>query len=118
MAAIKDYSYTILFEPLERGGYQAIVPALPEIITVGRTLKEARQMARDAIRCALEGMAKEKVPFPREISTEPRTEKIRVSLRVPERKAFTLRLKDWPAKEQPGVDLLDRDKLFDLMNGR
>ena len=75
-------------------------------------------MARDAIRCALEGMAKEKVPFPREIPKEPRPEKIRVSLRVPERKAFTLRLKGWKAKEQPGVDLLDRDKLFDLMNGR
>jgi len=43
---------------------------------------------------------------------------IKRALRVPERKAFTLRLKGWPAKEQPGVDLLDRDKLFDLMNGR
>ena len=61
MAAIKDYSYTVIFEPLERGGYQAIVPALPEIITAGRNLKEARRMARDAIRCALEGMVKEKV---------------------------------------------------------
>jgi predicted RNase H-like HicB family nuclease len=82
MAAMKDYSYTVIFEPLERGGYQAIVPALPEIITAGRTLKEARRMARDAIRCALEGMAKEKVPFPREIPKEPHTEKIRVSLKA------------------------------------
>jgi predicted RNase H-like HicB family nuclease len=53
MAAIKDYSYTVIFEPLERGGYQAVVPALPEIITAGRTLKEARRMARDAIRSRL-----------------------------------------------------------------
>jgi predicted RNase H-like HicB family nuclease len=82
MAAIKDYSYTVIFEPLERGGYQAIVPALPEIITAGRTLKEARRMARDAIRCALEGMAKEKAAFPREISKEPRAEKFRVSLKT------------------------------------
>ena len=29
-----------------------------------------------------------------------------------------LRLKGWEAQEQPGVDILDRDKLFDLMNGR
>ena len=27
-------------------------------------------------------------------------------------------LQGWEAKEQPGVDLLDRDKLFDLMDGR
>ena len=27
-------------------------------------------------------------------------------------------LRGWKASEQPGVDLLDRDKLFDLMDGR
>lgn len=31
---------------------------------------------------------------------------------------FTLELPTWVAREQPGVDLLDRDKLFDLMDGR
>jgi len=29
-----------------------------------------------------------------------------------------LELRGWKATEQPGVDLLDRDKLFDLMDGR
>ena len=82
MAAIKDYSYTVIFAPLEQGGYQAIVPALPEIITAGRSLKEARRMARDANRCTLEAMAKEKAALPRAISKEPRAEKIRVSLKA------------------------------------
>lgn len=31
---------------------------------------------------------------------------------------FELRMLGWEADEQPGVDLLDRDKLFDLMEGR
>ncbi len=31
---------------------------------------------------------------------------------------FKLKLKGWEAELQPGVDILDRDKLFDLMNGR
>ena len=31
---------------------------------------------------------------------------------------FKLRLRGWKAREQPGVDITDRDKLFDLMNGR
>jgi plasmid stability protein len=34
------------------------------------------------------------------------------------RERFTLELAGWKAAEQPGVDLLDRDKLFDLMDGR
>ena len=31
---------------------------------------------------------------------------------------YELRLRGWKATEQPGVDLLDRDTLFDLMDGR
>jgi plasmid stability protein len=31
---------------------------------------------------------------------------------------FTLTLRGWQGTEQPGVDILDRDQLFDLMNGR
>ena len=31
---------------------------------------------------------------------------------------ITLDLEGWEAATQPGVDLLDRDKLFDLMDGR
>ena len=31
---------------------------------------------------------------------------------------YRLTLKGWQAREQPGVDLFDRDKLFDLMDGR
>jgi len=76
--AKKDWSYTIIFEPLEGGGYQVIVPALPEIISAGRTLQEARRMARDAIRCTLKGMSKENVTFSKDIEKEPRTEKLRV----------------------------------------
>lgn len=31
---------------------------------------------------------------------------------------FKLELRGWKAKQQPGVDILDRDKLFDVMEGR
>jgi hypothetical protein len=31
---------------------------------------------------------------------------------------FKLHLEGWKAEKQPGVDILDRDKLFDLINGR
>lgn len=43
---------------------------------------------------------------------------LRQSLAVRPSGEYRLRLRGWEATEQPGVDLLDRDKLFDLMNGR
>lgn len=43
---------------------------------------------------------------------------LRQALAVEKRPPFKLKLQGWKAAEQPGVDILDRDKLFDLMNGR
>ncbi|MGC2388586.1 MAG: type II toxin-antitoxin system HicB family antitoxin, partial [Candidatus Acidiferrum sp.] len=40
------------------GGYQVTVPLLPGLITYGRTLEEAHEMAADAIRVHLEGLRK------------------------------------------------------------
>jgi antitoxin HicB len=48
------YQYTMVFEPLPEGGFNVLIPAIPEICTFGETLDEAREMARDAIRCYLE----------------------------------------------------------------
>jgi antitoxin HicB len=46
-------SFTVLYEPAEGGGYYAHVPAL-DLTTEGRTLKEAKSMARDAVAGYLE----------------------------------------------------------------
>ncbi len=46
-------SFTVLYEPAEGGGYYAHIPAL-DLTTEGRTLKEAKAMARDAIAGYLE----------------------------------------------------------------
>ena len=34
------------------------------------------------------------------------------------RRGYKLTLRGWAGQPQPGVDILDRDKLFDLMDGR
>ena len=52
------YGYTTVFEPLPEGGFSVLVPAIPEICTFGSDLQEAREMARDAIRCYLESAIK------------------------------------------------------------
>ncbi len=51
-----EYGYTVLYGQLTEGGYQVIVPALPGIVTYGRTLPEAREMASDAIDRRIEGI--------------------------------------------------------------
>jgi hypothetical protein len=43
---------------------------------------------------------------------------LRQALAAPERNDFRLSLRGWDASLQPGADILDRDKLFDLMDGR
>ena len=93
----REYGFTVVFEPLtkvERArrngrkvrramnpswpGYQVTVPLLPGLITYGRTLAEARAMARDAIRCHIEGLRKDGERIPDEKNA--RMEKLRVAL--------------------------------------
>jgi len=59
-----EHQYTVYFEPLAEGGYQVVFPSIPEIVTWGRTLDEARAMARDALRCHIEGLMADGAPLP------------------------------------------------------
>ncbi|MEK7076309.1 MAG: type II toxin-antitoxin system HicB family antitoxin [Patescibacteria group bacterium] len=65
----KVYQYSAVFESNEDGGYTVTVPALPGLVTEGRDLKEAKNMADDAIICYLEGLkkAKESIPAEKEV---------------------------------------------------
>jgi antitoxin HicB len=65
---LAEYGYTTLFEPMQEGGYNVVVPAIPEICTFGETLEEAREMARDAIRCYLESALKTCEPIPGDVA--------------------------------------------------
>jgi len=53
----------------EHGGYTVTVPALPGRVTEGKDLEDARDMAKDAIRCYIEGLKKAKEPVPIEKAT-------------------------------------------------
>ena len=64
----REYPFTVIYEPIKEGGYHASVPLLPGLITYGRTFEEAKEMARDAIRCHVEALRKDKEPIPRERS--------------------------------------------------
>jgi predicted RNase H-like HicB family nuclease len=56
---VTEYGYAVIYEALSEGGYQVIVPALPGIVTYGRNIDEAREMAHDAVVCHLRGLLKD-----------------------------------------------------------
>ena len=64
---MKIYDYTVIFKPLEEGGFDVIVPAIPEICTFGDTIEEAREMAEDAIKCYIESALELNEPIPADI---------------------------------------------------
>ena len=59
-----NFGYNVLFEELVEGGYQVMVPALNGLITYGRTLAEAREMARGGITCHVRGLIKDGEEIP------------------------------------------------------
>jgi antitoxin HicB len=71
--AAHEHRHTVLFEPVEEGGYVVTCLALPGLVTEGDTLEEARAMAADAIRGYLESLAKDGLPPPAE-DPQPRSQ--------------------------------------------
>jgi predicted RNase H-like HicB family nuclease len=76
------YSYTVVFEAAEEGGYVVTCPALPGLVTEGDTLEEARDMARDAVRGYLESLQKDGLPIPVERPPKPEPVKETISVRL------------------------------------
>ena len=76
-----EYSYTVLFEPADEGGFVVTCPALPGLITEGDTLEEARAMAQDAIRGYIESLRQDRLPIP--LDKTPVKEEIRVLVPEP-----------------------------------
>ncbi len=75
-----SYRYTVYFKPQIDGSFAVVFPAFPEIVTFGRTLEEARAMARDASRCHLAGLRKDGETIPAE--TPPRGQPLRKEVGV------------------------------------
>ena len=68
------YQYEVIFDP-NKEGYTVTIPKLPGLVTEGDNLKEAREMARDAIRCYIEALLKDQMP-----NTSTRKEAISITI--------------------------------------
>jgi len=60
----KNFHYNIIFRPEPEGGFTVIVPSLPGCVTYGRNLKEAKEMAVDAIMGYVASLKKHKESIP------------------------------------------------------
>jgi predicted RNase H-like HicB family nuclease len=56
--------FKIELRPEPEGGYTALVPALPGCVTYGRTEREARELAKDAISGCVASLCKHGDPVP------------------------------------------------------
>lgn len=78
-----DFTYTVIFEPAEEGGFLAHVPALNGATTQGETLEEARAMAQDLIQGCIEAEIKRGHAIPvEETHSSSKGEHITVSVQV------------------------------------
>ena len=46
----ENFSFSVILEPQQDGGFTVLVPALPEVVTEGDTEEEALANAEEAIR--------------------------------------------------------------------
>ncbi|MEK7618606.1 MAG: type II toxin-antitoxin system HicB family antitoxin [Patescibacteria group bacterium] len=60
----KVLNYNVIFTPEPEGGFTVTVPSLPGCVTYGKTLKEAKAMAIDAIDAIIFTMRKHNLPIP------------------------------------------------------
>jgi len=59
-----SYSFSVILEPQEEGGFTVLVPALPEVVTEGNTEKEALANADEAIRAIVSYRKDHAIPIP------------------------------------------------------
>jgi len=60
----KNIHYNIILKQELEGGFTVIVPSLPGCVTYGKNLKEAKEMAIDAVEGYLESLKKHKEFIP------------------------------------------------------
>jgi antitoxin HicB len=77
----RELSYTAIFEPAEEGGYVVFFPAIPNLMTQGETLTEAKEMALECLQCYLESLQEDNLPIPEErYASEAVLERLRVTV--------------------------------------
>lgn len=62
----KPYTFRVMIEPEEGGGYHGFVPLLRGLHTFGNSLEEVKKNLKEAIICHVQGLVRDKEPIPQE----------------------------------------------------
>lgn len=60
------YTFRVIIEPDEPKGYHGFVPILKGLHTCGGTIEEVKKNIREAIKCHIQGLLKDRQSIPRE----------------------------------------------------
>ncbi|MEO6834431.1 MAG: type II toxin-antitoxin system HicB family antitoxin [Candidatus Tumulicola sp.] len=71
--------FSVVLEPDPEGGYTAIVPALPGVVTEGETVSESLENARDAIRLCIDDLREQGLAVPQS-DTAALFERVEISI--------------------------------------
>ena len=63
---MKSYTFRVIVEPEKPKGYHGFVPLLRGVHTYGDTLQEVRANLKEAVKCHIQGLAKDKETIPQE----------------------------------------------------
>lgn len=63
MIKTKILKYTVIYTQEPEGGFTVTVPSLPGCVTYGKDLKQASEMAQEAIQLYLESLKAHKEPL-------------------------------------------------------
>ena len=61
-----NYTFRIIIEPDRPAGYHGFVPLLRGVHTCGKTIDEVKKNLKEAIRCHIQGLKKDKQSVPQE----------------------------------------------------
>lgn len=62
----KIYTFRVVIEPDQPKGYHGFVPMLKGVHTFGKTIEETKKNLREAVKCHLQGLLKDKEIIPQE----------------------------------------------------
>jgi len=63
---MENYTFRIIIEPDEPTGYHGFVPLLKGVHTCGKTINEVKRNLKEAIKCHLQGLIKDRKSIPQE----------------------------------------------------
>lgn len=66
---MRIYTFRVVIEPDKPSGYHGFVPLLKGVHTYGKTIQEVKQNLREATRCHLQGLLKDRELVPQEAET-------------------------------------------------